>query len=219
MQLEKINRILIVTAVSAEREAVLRGIQASGSRCEVIAGGVGPISAAINTVKALHQNEYDLIISAGIGGGFKNKAEVGAVVISTEIISGDQGAETLEGFLSLEDLNFGMTRVKVNPILVDRLVEGCIQAGVKAVKGPIVTVSTATGTADTAKKLMGRYAKVKAEAMEGFGAAASAHDRGIPVIEIRAISNIVGPRDREAWRIKEALASLEAVSKVLSEVF
>jgi futalosine hydrolase len=55
--------------------------------------------------------------------------------------------------------------------------------------------------------------------MEGFGVAAAAHSFGIPVIEIRAISNAVGPRDREAWRIKEALDSLKAASTIFSEVF
>lgn len=36
--------------------------------------------------------------------------------------------------------------------------------------------------------------------------AAAAH--GVPVLEIRAVSNPVGPRDRAAWRIGDALAAL-----------
>jgi futalosine hydrolase len=55
--------------------------------------------------------------------------------------------------------------------------------------------------------------------MEGFGVAAAAKEFGLPVLEIRAVSNAVGPRDKSAWRIKEALQSLEAASKVLTEVF
>ncbi|HBP64053.1 MAG TPA: futalosine hydrolase, partial [Desulfosporosinus sp.] len=43
-------------------------------------------------------------------------------------------------------------------------------------------------------------------------------DRGLPVLEIRAISNMVGPRDRSTWRVKEALDVLEAASAVLTEV-
>jgi futalosine hydrolase len=30
----------------------------------------------------------------------------------------------------------------------------------------------------------------------------------LPVLEIRTVSNAVGPRDRAAWRIGEALAAL-----------
>ncbi|MEC0208927.1 futalosine hydrolase, partial [Paenibacillus ehimensis] len=46
----------------------------------------------------------------------------------------------------------------------------------------------------------------------------AARDRGLPVLELRAISNAVGPRDREAWRIKEALDALEAAGAILLEV-
>ncbi len=52
--------------------------------------------------------------------------------------------------------------------------------------------------------------------MEGFGvaqaAAAHAAARGtvLPVLELRTVSNAVGPRDRAAWRIPDALAALTA---------
>jgi futalosine hydrolase len=54
--------------------------------------------------------------------------------------------------------------------------------------------------------------------MEGYGAAVAARSCGLPALEIRAVSNPVGPRDRAAWRIKEALDALTAASKVLAEV-
>ncbi|PPS69089.1 Futalosine hydrolase [Streptomyces sp. MH60] len=44
--------------------------------------------------------------------------------------------------------------------------------------------------------------------MEGFGVAEAAAAHGVPVLELRAVSNPVGPRDRAAWRIGEALAAL-----------
>ncbi|NEC74872.1 futalosine hydrolase, partial [Streptomyces rochei] len=31
---------------------------------------------------------------------------------------------------------------------------------------------------------------------------------GVPVLELRAVSNPVGPRDRAAWRVGDALAAL-----------
>ncbi|WP_442950188.1 phosphorylase family protein, partial [Paenibacillus sp. 1-18] len=57
-----------------------------------------------------------------------------------------------------------------------------------------------------------------AEAMEGYGVAVAANKLGLPVMEIRTISNAVGPRDRAAWRIKEALQALEAAFSTLTEV-
>ena len=41
---------------------------------------------------------------------------------------------------------------------------------------------------------------------------------GLPVLELRAISNPVGPRDREAWKIGEALEALAAAAAILMEV-
>ncbi|MOA67105.1 Futalosine hydrolase [compost metagenome] len=54
--------------------------------------------------------------------------------------------------------------------------------------------------------------------MEGFGVAAAAREYGLPVMEIRAISNRVGPRDLSSWKLKEALDALASASSVLSEV-
>jgi futalosine hydrolase len=47
-----------------------------------------------------------------------------------------------------------------------------------------------------------------AEAMEGFGVATAAAGAGVPFAELRAISNLVGPRDRAAWRLEDAFAAL-----------
>jgi futalosine hydrolase len=44
--------------------------------------------------------------------------------------------------------------------------------------------------------------------MEGFGVAEAAAAHDVPVLELRTVSNEVGPRDRAAWRIPEALAAL-----------
>jgi futalosine hydrolase len=82
----------------------------------------------------------------------------------------------------------------------------------------VLTLSTVTGSAATAAKLAAQVPGAVAEAMEGFGVATAAAHRGIAVLEIRAISNQVGPRNRDAWRINEAVAVLEAASKILMEV-
>ncbi|WP_456320002.1 phosphorylase family protein, partial [Paenibacillus zanthoxyli] len=66
--------------------------------------------------------------------------------------------------------------------------------------------------------LAARVPGAAAEAMEGCGVAAAALARNLPVLEIRAISNPVGPRDRDAWRIGEALEALAAAGPILSEV-
>jgi futalosine hydrolase len=65
-----------------------------------------------------------------------------------------------------------------------------------------------TGTQASAATLAGRFPDAVAEGMEGAGVVAAAVLNGVPVAEVRAISNAVGPRDRAAWQIPLALESL-----------
>jgi futalosine hydrolase len=209
--------VLVMTAVEAEREAVMRGLQGD-ERFEVRICGVGPAMAAARTAAALCAREYGLVISAGIGGGFPGRAEVGALVVSDEVIAPELGAETLDGFQSVDELGFGSARVPVAVSFAARWTEAMTAAGLPVVLGPALTVSTATGTAATAAERAARVPGAASEGMEGYGVAVASQDRGVPVLELRAISNPVGPRDRAAWRIGEALGRLEEASAILLEV-
>lgn len=207
--------ILVVTSVEAERQAILQGLKGD-RRFDVVLGGVGSIAAGINTALALAEKEYRLVISAGIAGGFPNRAEVSSVVVASEIIVADLGVETLEGFATIESLGFGPNKVNTELTQGAKLIEALGNSGIPLHKGPILTVSTVTGTQDSANELLRRVPNAVAEAMEGFGVAYAAQTKGIPVIEVRAISNLVGPRDRAAWKIKEALEALTVASSKFS---
>jgi futalosine hydrolase len=159
-----------------------------------------------------------LVVSAGIGGGFKGRAEVGSVVVAGEIVAADLGVQTPEGFQSLDELGFGSSRVPVAEGITERVAQALRSAGLPVCIGPVLTVSTVTGTAETAEELAERVPGAAAEAMEGYGVAVAAVQFGVPVIEIRAVSNPVGPRDRAAWKIREALDSLEKAAAAMKEV-
>ncbi|WP_366923642.1 futalosine hydrolase [Metallumcola ferriviriculae] len=208
------KRILVITAVAAERDAVLRGL-GKDKRFEVLAAGVGSAAAAVSTTKVLAASKYGLVVSAGIGGGFSGRTEVGSIVVANEIVAADLGAETPEGFSSLDELGFDSSRMQVDNSLVKKVTEALRSAGISVDTGAVLTVSTVTGTTKSAIELAKRVPGAAAEAMEGYGTALAAHEFGVPILEIRAISNPVGARDRGAWRIKEALATLEAASSVL----
>lgn len=211
------SRILVVTAVGAERDAVMRGVGTDG-RFDVLAAGVGSAIAAAQTARALAAGHYGLVISAGIGGGFAGRAAVGTLVIASEIVAADLGAETPEGFCSVDELGFGSARVQIAGELAGKLTDKLSEGGAVVCLGPVLTVSTVTGTSGSAKQLADRIPGAAAEAMEGYGVAVAAQLYGVPVLEIRSISNLVGPRDRAAWRIGDALESLQLASSILPEV-
>ncbi|MBY8882480.1 futalosine hydrolase [Streptomyces sp. PLK6-54] len=235
------GRLLVVTAVAVERDAVVAGLARAGAAAsagrtgtttgtltagtltsrtdadtaatdsaaaDVVAAGVGPAAAAAATATALARAEvagvpYALVVSAGIGGGFAPAAPLGTLAVADAIVAADLGAETDAGFVPVTDLGFGTSR-HLPPAGLSRRVAQALGAAY----GPVLTVSTVTGTAERAAALTRRHPTAVAEAMEGFGVAEAAAAAGLPVLEIRAVSNAVGPRDRAAWRIGDALAAL-----------
>ncbi|MEV0932052.1 futalosine hydrolase [Streptomyces phaeochromogenes] len=186
---------------------------------DLLAAGVGPAAAAAATAAALTAaalNEqtdeqtddrtsgpYDLVVSAGIGGGFQPEAPVGSLVLADEITAADLGAETADGFVPVTELGFGAVTHRPPESLVR-----AVAAVTGARTGAVLTVNTVTGSAERAAELRRRHPRALAEAMEGFGVAEAATAHGVPVLELRAVSNPVGPRDRAAWRIGDALAAL-----------
>lgn len=132
---EKEMRVLIMTSVSAEQEAILKGVQDS-QKFDVRLAGVGPAAAAANTAFALASGKYGLVISAGICGGFTDQAELGSLVVANEIIFADLGAESPEGFLSLDELGFGSNRLQTNAQFTDLVAHGLRQASLPCRTGP-----------------------------------------------------------------------------------
>jgi futalosine hydrolase len=196
------TRLLLVTAVEAEADA-LRAAGAPG--VTIVAVGAGPAAAAAGTARLLATGTYGGVLSAGIAGGFTGRAGLGDLVIGTRSIAADLGAETPDGFLPIEELGFGSSAFDADPALV----QAWREAIPAAVTGAILTLATVTGTATTAATLEARYPDAVAEAMEGFGVATAAAAAGVPFAELRAISNVIGPRDRSAWRLGEAFAVMK----------
>lgn len=212
----------MATAVPVERDAVTQAFPGDAERvrlpgvnlvrtgggCDLLAAGVGPAAAAASTAAALTAaalggTPYGLVVCAGIGGGFLPEAPVGSLVVSGTIAAADLGAETADGFLPVTELGFGHIAHHPPKSLVREAVR---VTGAR--RGTVLTVSTVTGTAARAAALRARHPDALAEGMEGFGVAEAAVAQGLPVLEVRAVSNPVGPRDRAAWRIGDALSAL-----------
>ncbi len=159
---------------------------------------------------------YTLVVSAGIGGGFAPAAPVGSLAVASAIVAADLGAQTADGFVPVAELGFG-TSVHLPPAGLATAVVAALEP-LGACLGPVLTVSTVTGSAERAAELAARHPGAVAEAMEGFGVAEAASAAGVPVLEVRAVSNAVGPRDRSAWRIGDALTALTRAFELLPDV-
>jgi futalosine hydrolase len=201
------GRILVVTAVPAESQALV----GDRSSYDVITAGVGPSAAAAATARALSTGDYTAAWSLGVGGGFAGRCGSGQVAVATAAVAADLGADSPEGFLSLETLGFGPVRHAADASIAGLLAD----AGLDVVTGEVLTVSTTTGTDERAADLLARHPAAVAEAMEGFGVATAAAAVGVPFAEVRTVSNLVGRRDRSGWDLEGALGVLRRVSAVL----
>jgi futalosine hydrolase len=195
-------RILVVTAVAAERDAVLAACPVAN----VVVVGVGPAASAAATTAALLAPPLrpDLVLNAGIGGGFAPLG-AGSIAVASHSVFADLGIDTGGEFVPVSTAGLGADHYPVDPQLAVQLTD---RTGGHL--GTIVTVATVTGTAERAAELSRRYPDAVAEGMEGAGVAAAATVTGVAFAEIRAVSNAVGPRDRAAWDITGALSALGA---------
>ena len=190
--------ILIVCALAQE----LRH-WAPRPHVEVLATGVGPVEAAIATSRAIAISPPAAIVSAGIAGGFRGRAAVGeAFAIATDVLA-ELGLEDGSPLPPLPGGAQLAERVESDP----GLLEAAASAGLRI--GSAVTVATITTSAARAADLEERF-DADVEAMEGFAVLRSAAIAGLPAIELRGVSNLVGPRSASEWDFDAGARALGA---------
>lgn len=172
---------------------------------ELLATGIGCVEAAAATARRLAASKPECVVNAGIAGAFAGRAQIGdAFAVET-----DHFAELgLEGGLPVPSLPGGarlVVQADSDPLLLDR----ARRAGARI--GNAITVSTITGTHERAGDLAARF-EAELEAMEGFAVLRCAAIAGIPAIELRGVSNVVGPREESGWDFD---AGARAVSGLL----
>lgn len=224
--------ILIISAVDAERDAATRHLDPSGpisvshytgasfttpaGPVHAFSCGVGPVEAATTTATLVAvERSYDVVINAGIAGGFKGRVAIGDIVLAEVSTFADLGVRTDDGFLTLREM--GLPQDSGLALGDQRLLDR-ISAARQLASGEVLTLACMTGTEPDAAELARRYPRALAEAMEGFAviSAVGEYDNVRFVAEVRAISNIIGRRDRSTWNIPLAFDALaEAISALL----
>jgi futalosine hydrolase len=196
----------LLVCVATEFEGALLRDRLDGSRSDiaVVRTGVGPVNAAHAVTLFLAQSDARGILICGVGGAYPSSGvRVGDVVCAASESYGDLGATSPSGFLDMKALGFPV--VDGPPSLYNDLP---MQIFPVERRVPFVTVSSCTGTDAIARELEARTGGA-VESMEGAAIAHVAHLHGVPVGEVRAISNLVTNRDTTTWRLKEAAAAAQ----------
>jgi futalosine hydrolase len=207
-------RILIVAATAPEIDPVVakfryasdRGPRVktythAGHEIDVLVTGVGMVATSAWCSRVLAQARYNVGLNLGICGSFDPALAPGAVVqVITDRIA-ELGAEDGETFLTIAELKLPCEHEFVNAAPL----ANAALSGLPAVAG--ITVNTVHGNARSIAAVTQRF-KAQVESMEGaaFMYACLIHD--LPFAQVRAVSNMVETRNREVWKIAEAIHNL-----------
>ena len=205
-------RLLIVTAVGKESEAC-----GSIPDAMVVTGGVGRTNAAVATTRSvLEHGPFDAVVSIGIAGSLPGSdLAIGDVVVASSSIYFEEGLLAPDGFHDLASMGFPLGDFEGNAIPGDQKL--LAMAGSLGVLGPIAMVACCSGTDEAARTVVQRTGAV-AEAMEGAAVLHAGRALGLPGIEVRAVSNTTGDRDRQTWDLVGGLEALGAASRRLGQI-
>lgn len=192
--------ILLCVATAFER-SILKDGRVNGNDICVVEMGVGPVNAAHAATMAIVTRRPDAIVVCGVAGAYPSSdLQIGDVVSAALEIYGDLGAQSPSGFLDMQALGFPV--VSTPTVLFNELPMQIFPTNRSVT---FVTVSTCTGTESTAREIEARTSGA-VENMEGAAVAHVARIHGVPVGEVRGISNMVTNRDTKSWRLDDAAA-------------
>src|SRR5215510_9772950 len=138
--------------------------------------GIGPVEAAAATARSLALDRPDVVLHVGVAGG--RGVPAGALVLGSEAVYCDLLAEI----------------PVVSRIHPDDSLLGALRAELPdALTLPIGTSAAVDGPCGAEPDA------ILVEAMEGFAVLRACALAGVPAIEVRAVSNEVGERDRARW--------------------
>jgi nucleoside phosphorylase len=175
---------MLVVAATDRELALVRG-------AETFCCGIGPVEAALQTARALHERRPDAVLHIGIAGA--RGIEPPSVVIGSESVYCD--------VIDVSSTLPRVERMRPDAALLERVRAALPDAPVL----PIATCGRVGGGSDC-----------RVEAMEGFGVLRACVLAGVPAVELRAVSNDPDEADRGKWRFDDAFAALaDAVERVL----
>ena len=199
-------KILLVSSTQMEIQEYLL----SAPHHDILITGVGLHAAAFEITQQLQHHHYDLVIQAGVAGAFEGSGlKMGDVVAVKQDAFGDTGAFENGQFHSLQQL--GLSSEKEWLINQNNLPGKLKIPQVKA-----ITINTITDYMPYVQALQQKW-KADIESMEGAALHFVCAKKNVPYLQLRAISNMVGERDKSKWLLATAITNLNNTLKAVVE--
>lgn len=204
-----IMQVLVISATPYELEglgSILLQKTNLNNQVSMAVTGVGLLSTSYSLMKIISKGKPGLILQAGIGGCFQKNQEGSVVVVREEIIA-DLGVLESNGYKDIFEL--GLTERNEMPFTNGRLpnpYQRLIKfTGLPAVTGiSINEISTDQDRISLYQQRLDPFV----ESMEGAALHYVCIEERIPFLQLRAISNFIGERDKSKWKMKTAFSAL-----------
>lgn len=200
-----------------------------GAAVVLLPGGMGKTNAAHALTALLETQPVRGVVGFGIAGAYPGSGlAVGSVALATAAVYGDEGVQAPGGWMSTEGIGIPLwqggqgrtfNEFPLDPALVGRARAALEGAGFDVRTGPFVTVSCCSGTAALGEAMAARFPGALCEGMEGAALAHVAAIYDVPLLEVRAVSNLVEDRDMSRWRIREAAETAQAAVRAIVGVW
>ena len=183
-----------------------------GHPVEFLQLGVGKTAATHSLALRLADSPPDLVVLFGIGGAHRNHdLNICDLCLVTHDQLADEGVDTEAGFLSLQDLSLS----SIGPFEMHQdhtaAIAECLKIK-RMVRG--ATVSTCSGTHQRAADISAR-GSTDIETMEGAAAAFACQQAGVPMVQLRCISNFTGDRELASWDLDRSTSILHSAVRAL----
>jgi futalosine hydrolase len=172
----------------------------------ILITGVGIPNTLYHLQKVIANNNFDLVIQAGIAGAFTNEFELSETVLVKQDTFGDIGLEEKNEFTPIfeSDLFYKNEFPFTNGWLINN--ENHLkQSNLELVKA--ITVNKVSDNGLIKEQQIKNF-DPEIETMEGAAFHYVCLQEKIPFIQLRSISNYVGERDKTKWKIQEAIGNL-----------
>ncbi len=212
------GEILVAVAHSSEEEAVRQAVSAAQANCDILVTGVGGAAMSWALQKRFASGPRPaVVIGAGIAGSYLPSVSPGEVVIAGSDCFADMGVDDNGEFISL----FGARLADPDrpPFSGGRIVCRGMLFDMASKLFPVVsaaTVNMSSGSQVVIDRIR-RSWNPEIETMEGAWMAYACAVSGIEWLSVRAVSNMVEPRNLKNWDIPLALMKLqEAMYEILN---
>jgi len=213
--------IVAVAATQLEMAPFLLEAQKAGASWPTLVTGVGPLETAVRLGRFLAESPrpVNAVLQFGIGGAYLSDNPAGqpqplAICLAKSEVQGDFGIAFPDMIQYFPEQLGGAEQFALGSPLLTRAATILTDQGISFFFGNFVTVNGISATAARGRMLRDRWQGL-CENMEGAAAARICREYGMPLVEVRVVSNLVEDRNMRAWQLEQACERAGAVAALL----